>query len=208
MGDLSWLDDFIPTLDGMRAKEARDEITTKGWVTIHGHPVLIGGSGSGSGGGHASSSGGSGGGAKDGPLTKPVPPHIEAAHKIITDFHNQKTTLDQVHQRLGRIGGHSKTELIEGARQYDPSLLTHSNAQHIDKILHSEKLAPIAKTTLYNDAMFQAQSLRAGAAEPSAVANLLRQIQAAVKAPSITTAQRAAYQTLYTHLASQKKEST
>lgn len=69
MGDLSWVDDWFPSVDGIRAKAAREEIAEKGWVTIHGHPVLIGGGGGGGGGGkgggggHASSAGGAGGGA-------------------------------------------------------------------------------------------------------------------------------------------------
>lgn len=51
MSELDWIDDFLPSTDGIRLKELKEQISEKNWVTIHGHPVNIGGGGGGGKGG-------------------------------------------------------------------------------------------------------------------------------------------------------------
>lgn len=49
--NLEWIDEFMPTPEGIALKGAKEEgITVKEWRMIHGHPVNLGGSGGGSGG--------------------------------------------------------------------------------------------------------------------------------------------------------------
>lgn len=78
MSNLDWVDDFVPSLDGIRLKE---------WRMIHGHPVNIGG-GSGGGGG-----GGSGKGKGEGFSHSKLTP--EAANAVTAHVHKRNAIADR-----------------------------------------------------------------------------------------------------------------
>ena len=74
---LGWVDDFIESPGGISLKERIAVLTEKAWVTIHGHPVNIGGG----------SSGGSGGGGGAG----------NAFHGQVVAAHTAHHTYDPKH---------------------------------------------------------------------------------------------------------------
>lgn len=144
--NLDWIDEFLPSLEGIALKGAKEEgITLKQWVTIHGHPVNIGGGGGG--GGKPGTSGPAGtatdGRMKPGPSPFPASTHASPgasqtnwSHGLVDTptqkgVHVRFTTHSQYlggeHDRIayegpGGVSGNTKIEKanLRPARAYTP----------------------------------------------------------------------------------------
>lgn len=110
MPGLDWIDDFMPTPEGVALKGAREEgISLKQWVTIHGHPVNIGGSSSGSGGGGGGSGGkpskaGPSGTATEGAMKGP---HADTSTEDLTKEHDRLRDARDAYAQVIKSGFHA-----------------------------------------------------------------------------------------------------